>query len=69
MRGRKFVEAAKFAKGGGLAAEGLEYIRRLYVIEAEARAALDTPPKLALGKASNYALAEWARLVRYADYG
>lgn len=34
---RRFVQAARLAKGGGLAAEALEYFRRLYAIEAEAR--------------------------------
>jgi transposase len=96
---RKFVDAAKVAKGGGLAAKALEYIRRLYGTESEARkrqlgpeerqalrereakpvlkefkgwlerTALETPPKLALGKAINYALSEWVRLERYADDG
>jgi transposase len=34
---RKFVDAARVAKGGGLAADGLEYTRRLYAVRAEAR--------------------------------
>jgi transposase len=93
------VQAAKVAKGGGLAAAALEYIRRLYGTEAEAskrqlgpeerqalrereakpvlkefkgwleRTALETPPKLTLGKAINYALSGWVRLERYADDG